>query len=273
MFGKSSPFRTLTVLGQIGALLVSLHLGFARAAPGKTGVRSSSHLRMSTDPTIQRVREQILSSAGGGSPSRPRYFMCLFGYQADPNNPEYAHTFASYVRVTGQDASSMQWLSISWLPATFGRDLKVDVFGSEVPGRNYSLEETIAFTHRTGSRVATWGPYEITPQLYRAASQRVAALESGSFRYVPNDHGTRGSDQVVNCMHAVSDLDGHFEEYGGLFNSGLGIWGIRGTKHVLEYYRSRGTEWMLSPVDPDEFDHGQVWSPSQQQRRRQFTLR
>lgn len=91
---------------------------------------------------------------------------------------------------------------ISWLPAR----LPICVMCTEpVPGRNYELRETIEIERRAGLRVSQWGPYEIDEALFDDAVRQAERLASGAVRYVVWDKGLR--PHVLNCIHAVSDVD------------------------------------------------------------------
>src|SRR3954469_8416504 len=65
--------------------------------------------------------------------------------------------------------------TISWLPES-GR---VHLFGVE-RGRNFTLDQTLALACQSGKKVRSWGPYEISADLYRRALNRIRLLESGS---------------------------------------------------------------------------------------------
>ena len=192
------------------------------------------------------IRRQMTGQSG------EHFFVVPFGYQSAINDAHHSHTFASYVRVSGR---SMRWFNISWLPDTFAADLKISVFGGPVTGKNFGLEETLDFARRGALRVGCWGPYEITPECYHAAERRIADLRSGRWKYIPNDHGKREREAACNCMHAVSDLNGELETYGGLLDIGIGYWGFKGTRHVVEHYAERG--W-ASGVAAETY---QVWKP------------
>lgn len=131
-----------------------------------------------------------------------RYFMVVFGYQTIPNRAVDSHTFAAFYE--GRD---LEWgggrapATISWLPATG----IVRPLGRE-RGRNFSLDETLAIARSRGYEVRAWGPYEITPSLYRAALGRIRVLESGRLLYKMIDGPF--SPRAVNCISAVSDIAG-----------------------------------------------------------------
>ena len=208
-------------------------------------------------PTTNAVREMVLARAGDAAPDNPRFFMVPLCYQSRSNDPRKAHTFAAYFRVNGEGA---RMRTISWLPADYAKTLRTSVSGGPVPGRNFSLDETLELASAAGVRVTVWGPYEVTPRLYHIALARAAELESGRYRFVANDKGYRERGVAINCMHAVSDLSGEHESYGGVFGTGLGMWGIPGTRHVLDFYRHHGTRWMMEPVEPGHYCDARRWT-------------
>lgn len=148
---------------------------------------------------------------GGPAHAGEDYFLLMFGSQRVPANPNYSHTFATFVRGSWpgdgpcQGNMQLEAHTISWLPA----NLKVRT-GALLPecGHNFDLPESLDFAYRTDQRVSLWGPYRIHPELYHRALAQKAKLESGSIKYKANDMGYH-SDRVSNCIHAVSStVDG-----------------------------------------------------------------
>jgi hypothetical protein len=108
-----------------------------------------------------------------------RYYITLFGSQRPViNNPNFTHSFALLVKTVGCDEREQvtETLLISWMPA----DLKIQAYRLRPePGANLNLPTTFHWILGTGQRVSQWGPYQIQPDLYVAACQRVGELESG----------------------------------------------------------------------------------------------
>ena len=205
------------------------------------------------DPVAAAIRQQVLARAGGATHSRPRYFLVPFAFQDDHNSLGKAHTFATFERVVGRGSRALSEFTISWLPADFAQNTALSLMGSTRPGHDFTLDETLAFARELDVRVVCWGPYEITPDLYRAGVDRLAELRSGAIDYVENDHGHRARGEAINCMRAVSDLAGDRESFGGFLNTGIGVWGIKGTRHVLEHLAKHGSAWFVDPVDLDGY--------------------
>ncbi len=133
------------------------------------------------------------------------YDMAMFGAQTTPNDPNYSHTFAAFVRASGDGPCPTAFtvedsFTISWLPA----DLKVRT-RALLPecGHNFGLHETLRYVLDSGEHVSMWGPYRINEELYYGALRQVGVLESGEVRYKALDSGYP-TDRVSNCIHAVS---------------------------------------------------------------------
>lgn len=130
------------------------------------------------------------------------YFLLMFGSQRIPNNPNYAHTFATFVKACSADGGTLEAHTISWLPAKLV--VRTLALRPEC-GRNFDLPTTIQRALDNCERVSLWGPYKIDCGLYQRALDRIAELESGQVLYKADDTGRR-SDRVSNCIHAVSTV-------------------------------------------------------------------
>ena len=87
--------------------------------------------------------------------------------------------------------------TISWLSASgVVHPLEIEV------GRNFSLSETLTMACRGGKRVASWGPYEIKPELYERALARIELLRSGKVAY----SGIGSRPGAMNCIEAAGDI-------------------------------------------------------------------
>jgi hypothetical protein len=134
------------------------------------------------------------------------YYLLMFASQRVPNNPNNAHTFATFVRVCWEgdgpcpSDATFEAHTISWLPANLV--IRVQAICAET-GHNFGLHETIRFLQDQGERLSLWGPYLIEPELFERAMRRKARLESGSIRYKADD-AFRNDSRVSNCIHAVS---------------------------------------------------------------------
>src|SRR5262249_8077146 len=137
------------------------------------------------------------------------YYLLMFGSHRTPPNPNYSHSFATFVRVSWPGpapcpppGSCIEAFTISWLPRT----TVVRLFAlCPACGHNFGLHASIRISQDTGQRVSLWGPYPIDPDLYARAARRLAELHSGRVLYKANDIGYR-SDRVSNCIHALSTI-------------------------------------------------------------------
>jgi hypothetical protein len=120
--------------------------------------------------------------------------------------------------------------TISWLPSTG----VVSPFGIE-RGRNFSLAQTLSTACRAGREIRSWGPYEITPELYRSALRRVALLRSGRIAYSMIDT----EPGALNCIDAAGDITRT------PFDTGL-LWGFAASSEVVRH------------LSPDFMNNGKV---------------
>jgi hypothetical protein len=153
----------------------------------------------------------ILTSAGGAQAGEA-YYLLMFGSQQIPTNPNYSHSWATFVRASWEgDAPcpinpTLEAHTISWLPASMV--IRVWALCPEC-GANFELHATMNHALDNGERISMWGPYEIEPDLYDRAMRQIAHLSSGQVRYKANDTAYP-SDRVSNCIHAVSSIAGGF---------------------------------------------------------------
>src|SRR5437764_3718776 len=105
------------------------------------------------------------------------YFLVMFGSQRVPADPDYSHTFATFVRASWQGEKpvpaspiALESVTISWLP-TNGIVRTLALFPES--GRNWELHETIRWCQKDDMRISIWGPYRIQPELYRRAVNQV----------------------------------------------------------------------------------------------------
>ena len=135
-------------------------------------------------------------------------FLLMFGSQRIPNNPDYSHSYATFVRTTWPGNGpcprnpTLEAVTISWLPT----NMKVRTCAL-LPecGENFGLQATNRWALANCMRISLWGPYRICPELYALAHKQAAFLASGRVRYKANDLG-HSSDRVSNCIHAVSSI-------------------------------------------------------------------
>jgi hypothetical protein len=137
------------------------------------------------------------------------FYLLMFGSQTTPNDPNCAHTFATFVRISwpGNEPCPppnpfLEAFTISWLPANL--KIRVNALCPEC-GHNFELHQTLRYVLGNDERVSLWGPYRIDGELYRRALARKTELESGNIRYKADDTA-RDTDRVCNCIHAISGM-------------------------------------------------------------------
>ena len=240
---------------------------------------------------VDRIKAKISARLGEGNNPRDRYFIIPFAYQNDTNDPEFSHSFISVIRVFADNKQAkltpglkkrryknreFEAFTISWLPQDFTRHPHLCVFsgpGSRlipqnntcplVPGRNFSLEETIKLATHDNLAVAMWGPYEIAKKGFDLGVKRKRLLDSGSIKYRADDRLYRKDKIAISCFHAMAGLDELFPN-GGLFGTGFMMWGFNGTARVLIEYTQKASNkgLLLEPVDVKNDRYGFVYAPA-----------
>jgi hypothetical protein len=133
------------------------------------------------------------------------YYLIVFASQTPDNQPKYAHTFAAFIKAadTAGKTPALETAVISWLPAN--GIIEVVRLRPE-PGKNFGLKETLDWAAALQVQLAAWGPYPIKKELYDSAVRQVKRLESGAVAYKAVELA-RPTGTVINCIHAVCDLD------------------------------------------------------------------
>jgi hypothetical protein len=155
---------------------------------------------------------------------KTRYFVLVFGSESRPKRGRWTHTWATVVKATpkpnlvdpydpeGDQTKYYDLLAhtISWMPASLS--IRVLKLRAEC-GVNLDLHTSLRYTLGHGECVALWGPYEVNPTVaagfYNKFLAQIAKLKSGRVLYksLDPDSGPQAG-WVVDCIHAVSDLDG-----------------------------------------------------------------
>jgi hypothetical protein len=139
------------------------------------------------------------------------YFMTVYGAQRPViNRPRYAHTWATFIKVSGQGHDLRTYraysFTISWMPRTL--EVNPLDFRAE-PGINLTLKDTIAYCDRIRSEISQFGPYQVQPELWNQAFRRFDRLERRELMYRASDILNRPNrePEVTNCIYAVLDMD------------------------------------------------------------------
>src|SRR5437870_4591691 len=123
---------------------------------GRTGIACSTMLLTLACSSTARAGEN--------------FYLVMFGSQRIPANPNYSHSFATFVRVSwpGNEpcppaGAPVESHTISWLP-----DNGIVRTSALLPecGRNWGLHETLRWCQRNDMRISLWGAYRIEPELY-----------------------------------------------------------------------------------------------------------
>ena len=157
--------------------------------------------------SIVGVTAVILSLAVAGSArAEDFYYLMVFGSQQIPPRARYSHSFATFVKATGQgpcaDAYCLEAHTISWLPRTL--EIRLRAVLPEC-GTNADLHSTLRWAYATDQRVSMWGPYQIDGELYNRALGQINLLESGRVQYKAIDTGFP-TDIASNCIHAIGSV-------------------------------------------------------------------
>ncbi len=297
---NSARLRTSLRVPPVARLLLAGALFFTLSVVAQAGWFDSKPDYTNYDVPLykqitNRIKVKILARLGEGRNTRDRYFIIPFAYQNKGNDPGYSHSFMTVIRVlpdrqqvkltkgiskrTYKDRE-FQAFNISWLPHDFGTDPNLCVFkgfGARLfptwnqcpvsPGRSFTLEETIQLGVNVTNAVCMWGPYEISKEGFDLGVKRLRLLEGGTIKYRADDRLTRRDRTAINCFHAMAGIYELFPN-GGLFGSGINMWGINGTSRVLiEYNAIAGPKGMLlEPVDEKKDRYGFVYSPKRDAR-------
>jgi hypothetical protein len=243
------------------------------------------------DQLVDRIKQKIAPRLGDGPLKRDRYFIIPFAYEDKGNHPEHSHSFISVIRVFAstkppavtpglKTRTYKNWdfeaFTISWLPADFLSNPNLCVFdgaGSRLfpsrnkcpvlPGKNFTLAQTIKLAADEKNAVAMWGPYEIKKGGFDLGVRRMRLLNTGTIKYRADDRLYRKDKVAISCFHAMAGLDQLYPN-GGLFGTGFKMWGFNGTTRVLIEYtgkaRYRGA--LLDPVDVKEDRYVFVYAPT-----------
>lgn len=150
----------------------------------------------------------ILTSLAG--PARAladdRYFMVVFASQAEPNLLRLAHSFATFIKASGDGNpkyGKIEEHTISWLPAS----LTIEPLRLQPQaGKNVDRQASMAYARSLNAAVSSWGPFPIKQELYERALKQIEFLESGKVAFIVLDRRWRGQG-ASNCIHALSDVD------------------------------------------------------------------
>ena len=197
----------------------------------------------------------LLLLLGGAAPAEEFYFVAMFGAQRIPNNPNYSHTFATFVRAAGDGSCPTAFtvedsFTISWLPAN-----KIVRSHALLPedGHNFTLPETLDIVLGDEERVSLWGPYRIDERLYNGALRQYTLLQSGEVRYKAFD-SLYPTDRVSNCIHAVgSSVNGSRPRVLSPWFGEVATWVVLHTfkRYIID--KDQAHEWVCAYLGLDRY--------------------
>jgi hypothetical protein len=285
----SRPIQTAARLVTACALLSSACIP-AQAGLLKPDVDFSNYDVPLLFQMVNRIKAKVFARLGEGDNTQDRYFIVPFAYQHRGNRPALAHSFLSVIRVFADNKQphftpglrqgqfrdrNFEAFTISWLPADFDKNQNLcvfDGFGSRiaadlnqcpiVPGRSFTLPDTLKLAVMEKNAVGMWGPYEIRKEAFELGVKRKKLLDGGTIRYKADDRLTRQDRVAINCFHAMAGLEELYPN-GGFLGTGFRMWGIDGTARVLiEYTKAvRAKGLILEPVDIKKDLYGFVYAP------------
>lgn len=134
------------------------------------------------------------------------FYMIVFAQQDAAVQPELCHTFATFVKATGEGADKTKYAidshTISWMP----RSLHVKVLRRPEEGINLNLKDTLSHARTIKTEVSMWGSFHIKKELYERALRQETRLQKGDLDFKVLDVRFR-PDTAMNCIHAVCDID------------------------------------------------------------------
>jgi hypothetical protein len=287
---RTAPRISPAVISFITGVVFLASSVMAQAGWGKHEVDYSHYDVPLYEQITNHIKDKVTARLGEGRNPRDRYFIIPFGYENKGNDPVFSHSFISVIRVFADGRQPKQTaglktrtyknrdfeaFTISWLPRDFLQNPQLCVlegFGAGlVPswnkcpisaGKNFSLPDTIKLAINDKLAVGMWGPYEITKQGFDLGVKRMRLLDTGTIKYRADDRLYREDRVAICCFHAMAGLDELFPK-GGLFGTGLLMWGLNGTARVLIEYKTKATNkgLLLEPVDVKKDRYGFVYAP------------
>ena len=129
-------------------------------------------------------------------------YLVVFAAQAE-GEAQFAHVFASFVRIPEAPGARAELCTISWLPKSM--EVVVNRWQPE-PGKNYDLRTTLEWAKRRGAQVTYCGPTMIQKELFDKARAQEKKLADGKPAFTARSAGFR-PQEAIDCIHAVADVD------------------------------------------------------------------
>jgi hypothetical protein len=137
------------------------------------------------------------------------YYALIFGSESHPKLLRNTHTWATFVKATGEGPDPSQYAlqvhTISWLPRT----LEVKVWRPwPEPGINLDLYQTLQTVYAHNESVTMWGPFVIRKEVYDKSLWVMQLIATGAPQY--RAISTSRDLLVSDCIHAVAAADPTF---------------------------------------------------------------
>jgi hypothetical protein len=169
--------------------------------------------------------------------------MIVFGQQSEGNQVELTHTFATFVKATGDGPDKQKYgldsHTISWMP----RSLDVKFLKRAEEGVNLDLKETLRHAKAVKAEVSMWGSFRIKKELHDRALRQVTRLKTGDIDYKALDLRFR-PETAMNCIHAVCDIE---------MDKGLLSTGTASGKEASQLVLTHLTRWIIDPDQTNEW--------------------
>src|SRR5260370_18220710 len=195
----------------------------------KSDVDFSNYNAPLVQQIVNRIKAKLAARLGAGVNTQDRYFLVPFAYQNSTNDPEFAHSFISVIRVLahGKQPSPTSGFkrgrfknldfkasTISWLPHDFDTNPRLRVFegvGSLVvpgwnqcpisPGRNFRLDQTLKLAMNDKNASGLCVPHEIKKEAFNLAVKRKQLLDRGTIGYRADCRLYRKDRVLIHWLH------------------------------------------------------------------------
>jgi hypothetical protein len=294
-WARTAPHISPALISCLTGILFLASSVVAQADGEKRGVDFSSYDVPLYEQIRNHVKEKVAARLGKDKVPHDRYFIIPFAYENKGNNPAFSHSFITVIRVFADGRQpkvtpglkartyknwEFEHFTVSWLPADFMQNPDLCVFNgfgarlfpswNKCPvseGKGFTLPDTIKLAVQAKVAVCMWGPYEITKPAFDVCVKRLRLLDEGKIKYRADDRICRKDRTAINCFHAMAGIYELFPD-GGLFGTGLNMWGINGTTRVLIEYKAKAGKkgFLLEPVDVKKDRYGFVYAPARSER-------
>ena len=242
-------WHRLIIACLIVGIPVFIWKGFLSGAVEKNDPAAPTEERQSPAATEERQSPVPVEERQENQQAKESYYILVFASQAGGNQARLSHTFATFVKATGEhrvpEKDKIESHTISWFPRSL--DIVVVRWWPE-EGRNLGLRATLEWAESVGARVSMWGPFAIEEELYDRALAQKARLESRSIQYKAVDEKFR-PEEASNCIHAVSDID----RDQGLLHVGRN-WGEPASQLVVNHLK----RWIINPRQTHQWVRDQI---------------